>query len=236
MRRPVDDAQCRPTSASKCCPQTRAASLGRYRAVLTGWIRAMPHGECCTMPAGMRCAMLRGIFRAVLHGRLRTIPPRQAPHHATWQSPRFAAPASSAQCHMAIAPLCCPGTPCNPPPKTKKDRIQSSLFARRHPESDRGMRILQTLALPLGYGAKGKWSGRRDSDSRHPPWQGGTLPLSYYRILRRKGQRRNKCRGAESNHRHGDFQSPALPSELPRHIGDQEGARTLDLQRDRLAF
>ena len=220
MRRPVDDAQCRPTSASKCCSQTRATSLGRYRAVLTGWIRAMPHGECCTMPASMRCAMLRGIFRAVLHGRLRTMPPLQASHHATRQSTRYAAPA----------------TPMQAPPKTKKDRIQSSLFARRHPESDRGMRILQTLALPLGYGAKGKWSGRRDSDSRHPPWQGGTLPLSYYRILRRKGQRRNKCRGAESNHRHGDFQSPALPSELPRHIGDQEGARTLDLQRDRLAF
>ncbi len=29
----------------------------------------------------------------------------------------------------------------------------------------------------------GKWSGRRDSNSRHPPWQGGTLPLSYYRTL-----------------------------------------------------
>ena len=28
------------------------------------------------------------------------------------------------------------------------------------------------------------WSGRRDSNSRHPPWQGGTLPLSYYRMLR----------------------------------------------------
>ena len=27
------------------------------------------------------------------------------------------------------------------------------------------------------------WSGRRDSDSRHPPWQGGTLPLSYYRTF-----------------------------------------------------
>ena len=26
------------------------------------------------------------------------------------------------------------------------------------------------------------------------------------------------CLGAESNHRHGDFQSPALPTELPRHI------------------
>ena len=32
--------------------------------------------------------------------------------------------------------------------------------------------------------------------------------LSYYRI---------KCRGAESNHRHVDFQSTALPTELPRH-------------------
>ena len=27
-----------------------------------------------------------------------------------------------------------------------------------------------------------EWSGRRDSNSRHPPWQGGTLPLSYYRM------------------------------------------------------
>ena len=51
--------------------------------------------------------------------------------------------------------------------------------------------------------------------------------LSYYRTW---------CLGAESNHRHVDFQSTALPTELPRQIGDLEGARTLDLQRDRLAF
>ena len=51
--------------------------------------------------------------------------------------------------------------------------------------------------------------------------------LSYYRKW---------CLGAESNHRHVDFQSTALPTELPRHHGDPEGARTLDLQRDRLAF
>ena len=76
---------------------------------------------------------------------------------------------------------------------------------RRHPDSNWRMKLLQSFALPLGYGAI--WSGRRDSDSRHPPWQGGTLPLSYYRIW---------CLGAESNHRHGDFQSPALPTELPR--------------------
>ena len=27
------------------------------------------------------------------------------------------------------------------------------------------------------------WSGRRDLNSRHPPWQGGTLPLSYSRSI-----------------------------------------------------
>src|SRR2546425_13040810 len=30
---------------------------------------------------------------------------------------------------------------------------------------------------------------------------------------------RNWCPGAESNHRHGDFQSPALPTELPGLAG-----------------
>ena len=55
-----------------------------------------------------------------------------------------------------------------------------------------------------------KWSGRRDSDPRHPPWQGGTLPTE---LLPHK-----MCLGAESNHRHCDFQSHALPTELPRHI------------------
>ena len=91
-----------------------------------------------------------------------------------------------------------------------------------------GMKVLQTFALPLGYGAV-MWSGRRDSNSRHPPWQGGTLPLSYYRM--------RWCLRVESNHRHRDFQSLALPTELPRQKnGDPDGARTHDLQRDRLAF
>ena len=36
----------------------------------------------------------------------------------------------------------------------------------------------------------GKWSGRRDSDPRHPPWQGGTLPLSYYRTHGALGRNR----------------------------------------------
>ena len=53
------------------------------------------------------------------------------------------------------------------------------------------------------------WSGRRGSNSRPPPWQGGILPLNYFRS--------EKCRGPESDWRHADFQSAALPTELPRH-------------------
>ena len=53
------------------------------------------------------------------------------------------------------------------------------------------------------------------------------------------------CLRSESNQRHEDFQSSALPTELQRHMGylrtrfkngDPERARTVDLQRDRLAF
>ena len=58
---------------------------------------------------------------------------------------------------------------------------------------NRGIKVLQTLALPLGYSAfyvlllKRKdsediWSGKRDSNPRHSPWQGDALPLSYSRI------------------------------------------------------
>ena len=67
-----------------------------------------------------------------------------------------------------------------------------SFFWRRHPDLNRGIKVLQTLALPLGYSAislpvKRKdsadcWSGKRDSNPRHSPWQGDALPLSYSRI------------------------------------------------------
>ena len=40
---------------------------------------------------------------------------------------------------------------------------------------NRGIRVLQTLALPLGY-VTNQWSGRRGSNSLPPPWQGGALP------------------------------------------------------------
>jgi hypothetical protein len=80
------------------------------------------------------------------------------------------------------------------------------------PGFEPGMEVLQTSALPLGYGAgrdvgwasmrarlhggaatawqpspqsKGEgWSGKRDSNPRLRPWQGRTLPLSYSRPRR----------------------------------------------------
>ena len=53
------------------------------------------------------------------------------------------------------------------------------------PRLELGVRILQTLALPLGYDAVFNflWSGRRDSDPRLSPWQGDTLPLSHSRRI-----------------------------------------------------
>jgi hypothetical protein len=45
-------------------------------------------------------------------------------------------------------------------------------------------------------------------------------------------------RGTDLNRRHRDFQSPALPTELPRRKGENGGdeVRTRDLLRDRQAF
>ena len=79
------------------------------------------------------------------------------------------------------------------------------------------------------------WSGRRGSNSLPRPWQGRALP-DELRPQTAPLLQRLWCLRPGSNRRHADFQSAALPTELPRQIGDQEGARTLDLQRDRLAF
>ncbi len=64
------------------------------------------------------------------------------------------------------------------------------------PRFELGVKVLQTRALPLGYGAISAcacsykikdstdiWSGKRDSNPRHSPWQGDALPLSYSRIF-----------------------------------------------------
>ena len=91
-----------------------------------------------------------------------------------------------------------------------------------------GIKVLQTSALPLGYGAvflkkrvriglfvPAFWSGLRGSNPPPPPWQGGALPneLNPHKLSRLSLW----CLRSELNQRHGDFQSPALPTELQRH-------------------
>ncbi len=67
-------------------------------------------------------------------------------------------------------------------------------FWRRHPDLNWGIKVLQTSALPLGYGALllfysdkekiipfpyiriKKWSGIRGSNPLPQPWQGCALP------------------------------------------------------------
>ena len=111
------------------------------------------------------------------------------------------------------------------------------------PRFELGIRVLQTHALPLGYSAIKK-SGLRGSNSLPPPWQGGALPDElnphifsprhrsavphsfeiFKHLMPRLFTRSilfisfSKCLRTESNHRHGDFQSPALPTELQRHL------------------
>ena len=83
-----------------------------------------------------------------------------------------------------------------------------------------------------GYFPDAVWSGLRGSNSLPPPWQGGALPdeLNPHGRICASGKPMRSCHccgktltyswclRAESNQRHGDFQSPALPTELQRQI------------------
>ena len=91
--------------------------------------------------------------RACRPARLAVHPARRA-FVAQPRPARFAA-----QPHAACLPSVPPDAPLPPTPTgafvcTKKRRSKACFapaWWRRHPESNRGMRILQTLALPLGY-------------------------------------------------------------------------------------
>ena len=121
----------------------------------------------------------------------------------------------------------------------------------------------KAVVLPLNY-IRIIWSGRRDSNSRPSPWQGDALPLSHFRTIwsremdsnhrmqckriysppplaARESLEKNWSWWRESNPQPADYKSAALPLShtsilFIKEIGDRERARTVDLQRDRLAF
>ena len=77
------------------------------------------------------------------------------------------------------------------------------------------MKVLQTFALPLGYGTKYK-NGAVD-ETRTRDLHLGKVALYHL------GYYRKWCPGTESNHRHVDFQSTALPTELPGLMAMRKG-------------
>ena len=108
----------------------------------------------------------------------------------------------------------------------KKEHPPASKMLKKwrcHPDSDRGMKVLQTFALPLGYGTKLRRThsvhrnhGAVDETRTRDLHLGkvALYQLSYYR---------KRCPGTESNHRHVDFQSTALPTELPGQVATRKG-------------
>ncbi len=85
-------------------------------------------------------------------------------------------------------------------------------------DSNQGHGDFQSPALPTELSGHKTWSGRRDSNSRPSPWQGDALPLSHFRAYCVLNDRKT---------------NPEQPHTIN---GDPERARTVDLQRDRLAF
>ena len=106
--------------------------------------------------------------------------------------------------------------------------MQVLLFWRCHPDLNWGVELLQSSALPLGYGTE--WSkaapknGASD-EARTRYLHLGKVALyqmSYTRMLPGRGCPSRAlfgwCLRSESNQRHEDFQSSALPTELQRQI------------------
>ena len=70
--------------------------------------------------------------------------------------------------------------------RKQKRQPYDCLFMEAPPRLELGIKVLQTSALPLGYGAiklientlvlSIMWSGLRDSNSLPSPWQGDALP------------------------------------------------------------
>ena len=79
-----------------------------------------------------------------------------------------------------------------------------------------GIRVLQTLALPLGYVAIGA-----GDEARTRYLHLGKVALYQMSYIRKW------CLRSESNQRHEDFQSSALPTELPRHVATRRGLEPL---------
>ena len=87
------------------------------------------------------------------------------------------------------------------------------------------MRVLQTLALPLGYVTV--WKKEQNVCSFFICGAGDEARTRYLHLgkvaLYQMSYARKWCLRPESNWRHADFQSAALPTELQRHMATKMG-------------
>ena len=92
--------------------------------------------------------------------------------------------------------------------KKKKSSSEDDDFWRCHPESNWGSRSCSPLPYRLAMAPYGA-----DDEARTRYLHLGKVALYQMSYIRKLW-----CLRAESNHRHGDFQSPALPTELQRQV------------------
>ena len=85
-----------------------------------------------------------------------------------------------------------------------------------------GVELLQSSALPLGYGTKFGAVGMLQKIGASDEARTRYLHLGKV-ALYQMSYTRKWCPGPESNQRHVDFQSVALPTELPRHMATRKG-------------
>ena len=113
--------------------------------------------------------------------------------------------------------------PCHPAARYKSGKPHGLPLWRRHPDLNRRIGDLQSPALPLGYGAAiFIYRFRRNHYGFAGTGAGNEARTRYLHLgkvaLYRMSYARIWCLRPESNWRHTDFQSVALPTELPRHI------------------
>ena len=100
--------------------------------------------------------------------------------------------------------------------KRKAHHLVCFSFWRYRPDLNWRITVLQTGALPLGYGTK-KYGAGDEARTRYLHLGKVALyRMSYTRIY--DPIMGSWCLRSESNQRHADFQSAALPTELQRHI------------------
>ena len=117
------------------------------------------------------------LYRGILSPLRLPIPPQRRMKFGASARSRPAASATATAPRKAYRPP-------RSPPCYKKSIARDDAFRMEAPPGfEPGSQGFADLCLPKKQCGKYVWSGKRDSNPRHSPWQGDALPLSYSRII-----------------------------------------------------